>query len=100
MARRSDKGITWANVEPYGKAFWSRPGPAGKTGIWAIPVEAASDEIYSNKKLFKELIRTLSLAIQLLVSDQYQDVGMLAMGLLIRDPVRPVEGMTAGAIRG
>src|SRR5204863_145864 len=34
-------GITWANVEPYGKAFWSRPGPGGKTGIWAIPVEAA-----------------------------------------------------------
>ena len=32
--------------------------------------------------LFKELIRTLSLAIQFLVSDQYQDVGMLATDLM------------------
>ena len=24
--------IRWENVEPYGKAFWTRPGPGGKTG--------------------------------------------------------------------
>ena len=47
--------IRWENVEPYGKAFWTRPGPGGKMGTWAIPVEAASDEIYYNKKLFKQL---------------------------------------------
>ena len=47
--------IRWENIEPYGKAFWTRPGPGGKVGIWAIPVEAASDEIYYNKKLFRQL---------------------------------------------
>ena len=49
------QGIRWENIEPYGKAFWTRPGPGGKVGTWAIPVEAASDEIYFNKKLFREL---------------------------------------------
>jgi multiple sugar transport system substrate-binding protein len=48
-------GIRWENIEPYGKAFWTRPGQGGKVGTWAIPVEAASDEIYFNKKLFKQL---------------------------------------------
>ncbi|MFB3817236.1 MAG: ABC transporter substrate-binding protein [Candidatus Methylomirabilales bacterium] len=47
--------VKWDNVEPYGKAFWTRPGPGGKMGTWAIPVEAASDEIYFNKKLFRQL---------------------------------------------
>ena len=49
------EGIRWENIEPYGKAFWTRPGPGGKMGTWAIPVEASSDEIYFNKKLFKQL---------------------------------------------
>jgi multiple sugar transport system substrate-binding protein len=47
--------IRWENIEPYGKAFWTRPGPGGKAGTWAIPIEAASDEIYFNKKLFRQL---------------------------------------------
>jgi multiple sugar transport system substrate-binding protein len=47
--------IRWENIEPYGKAFWTRPGPGGKLGTWAIPVEAASDEIYYNKKMFRQL---------------------------------------------
>jgi multiple sugar transport system substrate-binding protein len=49
------EAIRWDNIEPYGKAFWTRPGPGGKMGTWAIPVEASSDEIYVNKKLFKQL---------------------------------------------
>jgi multiple sugar transport system substrate-binding protein len=49
------QGVRWENIEPYGKAFWTLPGPGGKMGTWAIPVEAASDEIYYNKKLFKQL---------------------------------------------
>jgi multiple sugar transport system substrate-binding protein len=49
------QGVRWENIEPYGKAFWTRPGPGGKTGTWAVPVEAASDEIYYNKKLFQQL---------------------------------------------
>jgi multiple sugar transport system substrate-binding protein len=48
-------GVRWENIEPYGKAFWTRPGPGGKVGTWAVPVEAASDEIYFNKKLFRQL---------------------------------------------
>ncbi len=48
-------GIRWEHVEPYGKAFWTRPGPGGKVGTWAIPVEASSSEIYYSKKLFKQL---------------------------------------------
>jgi multiple sugar transport system substrate-binding protein len=48
-------GIRWDNIEPYAKNFWTRPGPGGKTGIWALGVEAASDEIYFNKKMFRQL---------------------------------------------
>jgi len=49
------QGIRWENIEPFGKEYWTRPGPGGKVGTWAIPVEAASDEIYFNKRLFREL---------------------------------------------
>ena len=52
----------------------------------------------------------MPLAIQFLVSDQYQDVGMLATGLMIATlPVLVlylflsewfVKGMTAGAVKG
>ena len=48
-------GVRWENIEPYGKAFWTRPGPGGKTGVWALPLEAASDELYYNRKIFKQL---------------------------------------------
>jgi multiple sugar transport system substrate-binding protein len=48
------RGIRWENIEPHGKAFWTRS-VGGKTGVFAIPVEAASDELYYNKKLFKQL---------------------------------------------
>src|SRR5258706_14013030 len=58
----------------------------------------------------QQKIRTLPLAIQCLVSDQYQDIGLLATGLMIATlPVLVlslflsewfVKGMTAGAIKG
>lgn len=48
-------GIRWENMEPYAKAFWTVPGPGGKMGTWALGVEAASDELYFNKKLFRQL---------------------------------------------
>ncbi|HSE94345.1 MAG TPA: extracellular solute-binding protein, partial [Methylomirabilota bacterium] len=48
------QGIRWENIEPHGKAFWTRA-IGGKTGVYAIPVEAASDELYYNKKLFRQL---------------------------------------------
>jgi multiple sugar transport system substrate-binding protein len=67
------QGVRWENVEPYGKAFWTRPGAGGKTGTWAIPVEAASDEIYYNKKLFKELGIAVP-AGYAFTQDQFKDV--------------------------
>jgi hypothetical protein len=48
-------GIRWENIEPSAKAFWTRPGPGGKMGPWAIAVESASDELYYNKKMFRQL---------------------------------------------
>src|SRR4029078_2808078 len=54
--------VHWENIEPFGKAFWTRPGPGGKTGIWALPIEAASDELYYNRKLFKQLNITVPTA--------------------------------------
>jgi multiple sugar transport system substrate-binding protein len=48
-------GVHWENMEPYAKAFWTLPGPGGKMGTWALAVEAASDEIYFNKKMFSRL---------------------------------------------
>ena len=65
--------VRWENIEPFGKAFWTRPGPGGKTGIWAIPVEAASDELYYNRKLFKELGITVPPGYAF-TQDQFKDV--------------------------
>jgi multiple sugar transport system substrate-binding protein len=67
------QGVRWENIEPYGKAFWTRPGVGGKVGTWAIPVEAASDEIYYNKKLFRQLGVTLP-ANFALTQDQFKDL--------------------------
>jgi multiple sugar transport system substrate-binding protein len=66
-------GVRWENIEPYGKAFWTRPGAGGKTGTWAVPVEAASDELYYNKKLFKELGIAVP-AGYAFTQDQFKDV--------------------------
>ena len=66
-------GIRWENIEPYGKAFWTRPGVGGRVGTWAIPVEAASDEIYYNKKLFRQLGVTLP-ANFAFTQDQFKDL--------------------------
>ncbi len=70
------QGIRWENIEPYGKAFWTRPGaggPTAKVGTWAIPVEAASDEIYYNKKLFKQLGITVPASFAF-TQDEFRDV--------------------------
>jgi multiple sugar transport system permease protein/raffinose/stachyose/melibiose transport system permease protein len=66
--------------------------------------------LYAVVLITNQGIRTLPLAIQFLVSDQYQDVGMLATGLMIASlPVLVlylflsewfVRGMTAGAVKG
>jgi ABC-type glycerol-3-phosphate transport system permease component len=66
--------------------------------------------LYAVVFLTRQQLRTLPLAIQFLVSDQYFDIGMLATGLMIATlPVLVlyvflsewfVKGMTAGAIKG
>ena len=66
--------------------------------------------LYAVVFLARQEIRTLPLAIQFLVGDQYFDIGMLATGLMIASlPVLLmylflsewfVKGMTAGAIKG
>jgi len=66
--------------------------------------------LYAVVFITKQEIRTLPLAIQFLVSDQYFDIGMLATGLMIATlPVLVmylflsewfVKGMTAGAVKG
>ena len=66
--------------------------------------------LYAVVFITQQQIRTLPLAIQFLVSDQYLDIGMLATGLMIATlPVLVlylflsewfVKGMTAGAIKG
>ena len=66
-------GIRWENLEPFGKAFWTRPGPGGKIGIWALPIEAASDELYFNKKIFKQLNITVP-AGGAFTQEQFKDV--------------------------
>jgi len=65
--------IRWENIESYGKAFWTRPGPGGRTGTWAIPVEASSDEIYFNKKMFRHLDIKLP-ANYAFTQDEFKDV--------------------------
>ena len=66
--------------------------------------------LYAVIFITRQEIRTLPLAIQFLVSDSYQDIGMLATGLMIASlPVLVlylflsewfVKGMTAGAVKG
>jgi multiple sugar transport system substrate-binding protein len=60
-------------MEPSAKAFWTRPGPGGKIAPWAIPIESASDELYYNKKLFRQLGITVP-ANGVFTQDQFKDV--------------------------
>jgi len=66
-------GIRWENFEPSAKAFWTRPGPGGKMAPWALAIESASDELYYNKKLFKQLGITVP-ADGVFTQDQFKDV--------------------------
>ena len=43
------------NIEPFAKTYWTRPGPGGKVGMWAVPVQTETEEIYYSKKLFRQL---------------------------------------------
>jgi multiple sugar transport system substrate-binding protein len=65
--------INWENVKPQAKQSWTLPGPDGKTGVWALTIEAWTDELLYNKKLF----RTLGIEVPAdltFTQDQFKDV--------------------------
>jgi multiple sugar transport system substrate-binding protein len=47
--------IDWSQVQGWAKDSWTRPGPDGKTGVWAVPLETETEEIYYNKDIFDRL---------------------------------------------
>ena len=46
--------LDWSQVETWAKPIWKYPGPGGKEGIFAIPLEVTADEIYYNKAMFEK----------------------------------------------
>jgi ABC-type glycerol-3-phosphate transport system substrate-binding protein len=48
-------GLNWDQVEPWARTLWKLPGPGGKEGNWAVPIEVTTDEIYYSKNLFAKL---------------------------------------------
>jgi multiple sugar transport system substrate-binding protein len=47
-------GINWNNEAPWAKEYFHRPGPGGQVGIWVLPIERDTDELYYNKKMFSD----------------------------------------------
>jgi len=47
--------IDWSEVKEGAILGWTRPGPDGKDGVWAMALEMATDEIYYNKAMFADL---------------------------------------------
>ena len=84
--------------------------PAVATTVILNLIYFWNEFLYAVVFITQQRIRTLPLAIQFLVSDQYFDIGMLATGLMIATlPVLVlylflsewfVKGMTAGAVKG
>jgi multiple sugar transport system substrate-binding protein len=56
--------IDWSEVTDFAKNGWTRPGPDGEEGVWAVALETSTDEIYYNKDIFDEL--------GIVVPDNYQ----------------------------
>lgn len=48
-------GVNWDRIQPWSKQFWTKLGPNGRTGTWALPIDASTEELYYNKKLLSEL---------------------------------------------
>ncbi|MHB1415179.1 MAG: ABC transporter substrate-binding protein [Chloroflexota bacterium] len=65
--------LNWDQVEPFAVDLWKVPGPGGKVGRWAIPIEVTSDEIYYNKALFEKLGIQVPANYQF-TADQFYDV--------------------------
>jgi len=99
----TDWGMFWRVMFPIAR-------PAVATTMILNFIYFWNEFLYAVVFITKQEIRTLPLAIQFLVSDQYFDIGMLATGLMIATlPVLLmylflsewfVKGMTAGAVKG
>jgi multiple sugar transport system permease protein/raffinose/stachyose/melibiose transport system permease protein len=99
----SDWGLFWRVMLPIAL-------PAVATTVILNFIYFWNEFLYAVVFITRQQSRTLPLAIQFLVSDQYFDIGMLATGLMITTlPVLVlylflsewfVKGMTAGAIKG
>ena len=106
-AARIDGCSDWAM---FWRVMFPIAGPAVATTMILNFIYFWNEFLYAVVFITKQEIRTLPLAIQFLVSDQYFDIGMLATGLMIATlPVLVmylflsewfVKGMTAGAIKG
>jgi multiple sugar transport system substrate-binding protein len=48
-------GVNWSSEEPWAKEYFHRPGGGGKIGVWVLPIEKDTDELYYNKKMFADL---------------------------------------------
>src|SRR3989449_361953 len=106
-AARIDGCSDWAT---FWRVMFPMALPAVATTVILNFIYFWNEFLYAVVFITQQKIRTLPLAIQFLVSDQYQDVGMLATGLMIATlPVLVlylflsewfVKGMTAGAVKG
>jgi len=106
-AARIDGCSDWAT---FWRVMFPMALPAVATTVILNFIYFWNEFLYAVVFITQQRIRTLPLAIQFLVSDQYQDVGMLATGLMIATlPVLVlylflsewfVKGMTAGAVKG
>ena len=65
--------IDWKEVEPWAKQPYTRPGPGGKTGVWALALEAGTDEIYINKDIFDKVGVKIPTNFQF-TADEFYDV--------------------------
>lgn len=84
--------------------------PAVSTVLVLNLIRFWNEYLYASVLVTKQEVRTLPLAIMFFLGEQYQDIGMLATGLMISSlPIivlyvflseRFIEGMTAGALKG
>ncbi len=98
----NDFSIFWRVMFPIAK-------PAVSTVLVLNLIRFWNEFLYASVLITKKEIRTLPLAIMFFLGEQYQDIGMLATGLVISSlPIiivylflseQFIKGMTAGAVK-
>lgn len=66
--------LDWKNAEPGGKAFWTRPGPGGKEGAFAVPIEASKELVITNPAIFQKAGVTIPASFQF-TADEFFEAG-------------------------